>query len=70
MANINLPVSQRGINGYIKQRNATPKYIQAYYKGHVKPISYTMAVYDLLKTDKDITDVIDAVTGEILWSRQ
>lgn len=30
---------------------------------------YTMAVYDLLTTDNNVKDIIDAETGELLFTR-
>ena len=44
------------------------KTITAYFKNH-EPVMYTMSVFELLKTDKDVTTIIDSETGEILFTR-
>lgn len=42
--------------------------ITAYFKNH-EPVTYTISVFELLKTDKDVTTIIDSETGEILFTR-
>ena len=51
-----------------KGRYKKMKTITAYFKNH-EPVTYTMSVFELLKTDKDITTIIDSETGEILFTR-
>lgn len=45
------------------------KTIIAYFKNH-EPATYTISIFELLKTDKDVTTIIDGETGEILFTRQ
>ena len=42
--------------------------ILAYFAGREEPIEYTMDVYSLLVTDNMVTDIVDAETGEFLYS--
>lgn len=44
------------------------KTIIAYFKNH-EPVTYTTSIFELLKTDKDVTTIIDSETGEILFTR-
>ena len=44
------------------------RYILAYFRGCDEPVRYTAAVYRLLVTDPDVVDIVDATTGEILYS--
>ena len=50
------------------ETNLSSEYIIAYFKNH-EPVTYTMSVFELLKTDKDVTTIIDSETGEILFTR-
>lgn len=42
--------------------------ITAYFKNH-EPVTLTISVFELLKTDEDVTTIIDSETGEILFTR-
>lgn len=44
------------------------KTIIAYFKNH-ELVIYTMSIFELLKTDKDVITIIDSETGEILFTR-
>lgn len=44
------------------------RYILAYFRGCDEPVRYTAAVYVLLVTDPDVKDIVDAETGEVLYS--
>ena len=44
------------------------RYILAYFRGSDEPVRYTTAVYVLLATDPDVKDIVDAETGEVLYS--
>ena len=44
------------------------KTITAYFKNH-EPVTFTISVFELLKTDEDVTTIIDSETGEILFTR-
>ena len=45
------------------------KTIVAYFKNHT-PVNYTMAVFELLKTEKDLICILDGETGEVIFDNQ
>ena len=57
------------MNDFIKAigNQPTEKIITAYFKNGQR-VDYTMAIFKLLKTDKDVAAVIDGDTGEVLYS--
>ena len=58
------------MNDFIKAITCkqTEKTILVYMKGYKEPTTYTMAIFELLKTDSTVTDIIDAETGELLYT--
>ena len=58
------------MNDFIKAIGAKPieRPIMVYFKSSPAPIVYTMAIIDLLKTDSEVTDIIDAQTGELIYT--
>ena len=58
------------MNDFIKAIGARPREreIMVYFKTRPAPVIYTMAIIDLLKTDSKVTDIIDAQTGELIYT--
>lgn len=58
------------MNDFIKAIGARPREreIMVYFKMNPAPVIYTMAIFDLLKTDSEVIDIIDAQTGEVIYT--
>ncbi len=44
------------------------KEIIVFFRNHC-PVTYSAGILELLKTDNNVTEIIDAETGEIIFSR-
>lgn len=53
----------------IVKEGDTMKEIIAYFNNGHEPANYTMSIFQLLITDESVQDIIDAETGEIIFSR-
>ena len=45
------------------------KPILVYFRGCKEQVEYSMGIFDLLKTDKDVVTIVDGLTGEILFEK-
>ena len=61
------PITQNFINAIGNNQNITE--IIAYFRNG-KTGTYTMNIFELLKSDPDVTNIIDATTGELLYFKK
>lgn len=61
------PITQNFINAIGNNQNIVE--IIAYFRNG-KTGTYTMNIFELLKSDPDVTNIIDATTGELLYFKK